>query len=146
MAPSANPMPMARPTQAQVHRPAAVVNPRIWFFPVTRIVPTPRNPIPLITWAPSRAMSSLESKVCVIYSLVIMTKAEPRQTRTWVLTPAPRRLSPRSIPTAIPTIIARTSRRKIAREFQSDAASIRPRQKLIIVRLPFPWTSFPSGS
>ena len=46
------------PTQAQVQRPAAVVNPLIPYFSVTKMVPTPKKPTPLMTWAPSLAESA----------------------------------------------------------------------------------------
>ena len=45
------------PAQALVQRPAAVVRPLIWLRLVTMIVPAPRKPMPLMTWAPKRAGS-----------------------------------------------------------------------------------------
>ena len=45
-----------RPMHATAHRLAAVVSPLI-LFPSLIIVPAPRNPIPLITWAPRRKAS-----------------------------------------------------------------------------------------
>ena len=51
------PIPRARPTQALAQRPAAVVKPLIWFRAVTMMVPAPRKPMPLTTWAPMRTGS-----------------------------------------------------------------------------------------
>ena len=48
---------MARPMQAEAHRPAAVVRPFTSWRPVTMMVPAPRKPMPLMTWAPKRATS-----------------------------------------------------------------------------------------
>lgn len=46
-----NPKPTASPTPALAQSPAAVVSPTTRLLMVTIIVPTPRKPMPLITWA-----------------------------------------------------------------------------------------------
>ena len=48
---------MARPMQAEAHRPAAVVRPFTSWRPVTMMVPAPRKPMPLMTCAPKRDTS-----------------------------------------------------------------------------------------
>ena len=57
IAPSKNPAPIASPRQADAQSPAAVVRPLTWLSFVTRIVPAPRKPMPLITCAPKRDTS-----------------------------------------------------------------------------------------
>ena len=82
---------MARPMQAEAHRPAAVVRPFTSCFPVTMMVPAPRKPMPLITWAPKRdtsvrrpicAAASCQSWVTIklSYWLSSMVSAAPRHT------------------------------------------------------------------
>ena len=86
---------------------------------------SPRNPTPLITCAPSRARSAFWSKFIDIYSLVSITKADPRHTNACVLIPAPRRFNPRSIPITVPVRIASARRPQIATLFHSAIASIK---------------------
>ena len=43
--------------QAEAHRPAAVVRPFTFCWPVTKMVPAPKKPMPLMTWAPKRLTS-----------------------------------------------------------------------------------------
>ena len=50
------PLPAARPIAETIHRLAAVVRPRI-VKPSCRMVPAPRKPMPLTTWAAIRAES-----------------------------------------------------------------------------------------
>ena len=109
--PLIKPMPAARPMPAQTQRPAAVVRPFTSFRPVTMMVPTPRNPMPLMTWAPIRARSVLEEgKVRKMNSFTIMDKAAPIQTRAWVLIPAPLFLYSLSMPIITPASVARNRR------------------------------------
>ena len=48
---------MASPMQAVAHSPAAVVSPFTSRCSVMRMVPVPKKPMPLITWAPKRVTS-----------------------------------------------------------------------------------------
>ena len=84
-------MPTARPVHADAHRPAAVVRPLTCWRPVTRMVPAPRKPMPLMTCAPKRETSvfmpisaqiSDHGPVTMVnsYRLSSTVSAAPRQT------------------------------------------------------------------
>ena len=74
------------------------------------IVPAPRKPIPLITWAAILAASPLPPEIySIIYSLVTMTMAAPIHTKEKVFSPAGRPFSPRSKPTMPPQTAAQSS-------------------------------------
>ena len=112
--PSAKPIPADKPIPAQAHNPAAVVRPFTSFRPVIMIVPTPRNPIPLMTCAPIRVISVLEpGNSRKTYSLTIMDIAAPRQTNACVFIPAPLFLYPLSNPIITPTAVANNKRKNI---------------------------------
>ena len=72
-------MPTAIPMAAVHHRPAAVVRPFMWLFLVTRMVPAPRKPIPLITCAGILAGSEA-LRASTMKRLVIHARAEPTHT------------------------------------------------------------------
>ena len=76
-----------------------------------------------------------------IYSLVSMTIAEPRQTSTCVLIPAPRRFRPRSIPMNIPTASENSRRIQMPTAVQVAAVSTIHFQTAIFLPLPARKTS-----
>ena len=102
-------MPMASPTPAAAHRPAAVVSPLTRYCRVTRIVPTPRKPMPLTTCAGMRPTSPVWKK-SARYWEVSMTSAAPMHTSMYVRSPAARRLRVRSSPSTPPHTAASSSR------------------------------------
>ena len=80
------PEPMARPTPAVAHIPAAVVRPFTRLLR-TKITPAPRNPTPLTTCAAIReASASYPSKKPYLETTII--RAAPSATMAWVRIPA----------------------------------------------------------
>ena len=105
--PSRNPIPTARPTHAHAHKLAAVVSPLTW-CPDTMMVPTPRNPTPLITCDAIRERSDFPGKYTSIYCAVNITSVAPRHTIVFVFVPAPRFFNPLSRPITHPSIMETT--------------------------------------
>src|SRR5699024_5298035 len=109
------PLPVASPIAATVHKPEAVVNPRITPLFRNRIVPAPIKPTPLITCAAtlegsSSTLSNFKTSIKP-YIETIIIKQEPTETIEWVRKPAdqfflslskpikaPRKAASRSLP------------------------------------------------
>ena len=97
------------PRQATFHRLAAVVRPDT-FFCAMKMVPAPRKPMPLITWADMRPRLRLSSSPWLAAVTLARTRElssramveAPRHTSTWVRMPAGRFLYSRSSPMTNP--------------------------------------------
>ena len=72
------------------------------------MVPTPRNPTPLITCDAIRERSDFPGKYTSIYCAVNITSVAPRHTIVFVFVPAPRFFNPLSRPITHPSIMETT--------------------------------------
>ena len=113
-----NPPPVASPIAATVHRPAAVVNPRMAPRFKNNMVPAPIKPIPLTTCAATLEGSSDTCSVPKISANpkaeTIIIKQEPTLTIMWVLKPAAQSFLSRSKPINAPNRAARDKRINIS--------------------------------
>jgi hypothetical protein len=111
-------MPATRPRQPAFQSEAAVVSPAI-FFCAMKMVPAPRKPIPLITWAlmrPSVTVTPLlacarfrASASSARYRSMTAMSAAPTQTNTCVRMPAGLFFRSRSTPITQPIAVANSS-------------------------------------
>ncbi len=101
-------MPAVKPMAAVAQRLAAVVMPLTLSFSA-QMVPAPMNPIPATMPAAMRAGSVLK------FMETMVKRHEPSETSIWVLSPAGRCASSRSIPTMAPRTTDRIRLRRVSR-------------------------------
>ena len=117
---------------------AAVVRP-LMLGPSRMMVPAPRKPRPVMTWALRRAGSGVAPKgrYCQKISwLVVITAQAPRATSIWVRIPAGRWVYSRSVPMTAPTSMARSIRRPISRGDRASEVTSTTATGVVAIVLP----------